>query len=179
MTGLVKIQNQTKPCVTIAVSNDTKHDITLTRKMALGTLQPIERILDAKTTNEHLPTVAVGEVTVEPAESPSLPWQPPVKLDHLEEEQREVVERMLFEECRAFARDGKDIGCNPDLQMVINLKYDIPVQRTYNFIPKPLLREAKEYVQDLLVREWIVNPSRLMLHQLCVCGKKTVHSVSA
>lgn len=64
---------------------------------------------------------------------------------------------MLFDECRAFARDENDIGCNPKLKMVINLKDNIPVQRAYTSIPKALLREVKEYVQDLLVKGWIVK----------------------
>lgn len=38
LTGLVEIQNQAKPYVTIALSNDTKHHITLTRKTAPGHL---------------------------------------------------------------------------------------------------------------------------------------------
>ena len=56
-----------------------------------------------------------------------------------------------------FAKDGNDIRFNPDLQMVLNLKDNIPVQRAYTSIPKPLLREVKEYVQELLVRRWIVK----------------------
>ena len=93
---------------------------------------------------------------MEPVEpSPTL-WHPLVNLDHLDEKQQEMVKKMLFE-CRAFARDGDDIGCNPDLKMVINLTDDIPVQRAYTSIPKPLLREVKEYVQDLLVKGWIVK----------------------
>lgn len=64
---------------------------------------------------------------------------------------------MLREECRAFAKEYNNIGCNSDLQMVINLKGDVPVQRAYTSISKPLLREVKEYVQDLLVRGWIVK----------------------
>lgn len=171
LTGLVKIENQAKPCVSIAVSNGTKHDITLTRKTALGTLQPIERIVDAEMTNEPFAPVAVSEVKVEPAETPQLSWQPPVNLDHLEEKQKEVVERMLLEECRAFAKDQDDIGCNQDLQMVINLKDDIPVQRAYTSIPKPLLREVKEYVQDLLVRGWIVK-SKSSYAAPIVCVRK-------
>lgn len=37
-TGLFEIQNPAKPYVTIAVGNNTKHDVTLSRKTALGTL---------------------------------------------------------------------------------------------------------------------------------------------
>ncbi|CAI5677437.1 unnamed protein product, partial [Oreochromis niloticus] len=60
-TGLVEIQNPAKPHVAIALSNDTKHDITLTRKTALGTLQPVERIVEAEAPNESPPTVTVRE----------------------------------------------------------------------------------------------------------------------
>lgn len=48
VTGLVEIQNPAKPYVTIAVGNNTKHDVILPRKTALDTLQPIERIVDAE-----------------------------------------------------------------------------------------------------------------------------------
>lgn len=108
---------------------------------------------------------------VEPAEPPPPSWHPPVNLDHLEEKQQEIVKRMLFDECRAFARDENDIGCIPDLKMAINLKDDIPVQRAYTSIPKPLLREVKEYVQDLLVKEWIVK-SKSSYAAPIVCVRK-------
>ncbi|KAI3367338.1 hypothetical protein L3Q82_008381 [Scortum barcoo] len=48
---------------------------------------------------------------------------------------------MLYEESNAFASDNDDIGCIPNLQMVISLKDDIPVQRSYAAIPKPLYKE--------------------------------------
>lgn len=156
-TGLVEVQNPVKPYVTIAVGNNTKHDVTLPRKIALGTLQHIERIVDAELSDKSAPTVTVNEVTSQPAEPTPPFWHPPVNLDHLVEKQQEVVKRMLYEESKAFARDGNDIGCNTSLQMVINLKDDIPVQRTYTSIPKPLLREVKEYIQGLLVKGWIVK----------------------
>lgn len=70
--------------------------------------------------------MTVNEVTAEPTEPTSPLWHPPVNLDHLESEQEKVVRRMLYDESKVFARDGNDIGCNPSLEMVINLK-DIPV----------------------------------------------------
>lgn len=95
--------------------------------------------------NEPTSSVTVNKITSQCDEpTPSL-WHPPVNLSDLSEEQQEVTRKMLYEEARAFARDGNDIGCNPSLQMVINLKDDIPVQRVYTYIPKLLLREVKEY----------------------------------
>lgn len=63
---------------------------------------------------------------------------------------------MLYEESAAFARDS-NIGCIPSLQMSIRLKDDIPVQKAYVSIPKPLYKEVKELIQELLVKGWIVK----------------------
>lgn len=41
--------------------------------------------------------------------------------------------------------------------MEIRLKDDIPVQRAYASIPKPLYREVKEYIQELIVKGWVVK----------------------
>lgn len=41
--------------------------------------------------------------------------------------------------------------------MTINLKDDIPVQTTYTSVLKPLFKEVKEYVQDLLAGGWTVK----------------------
>lgn len=64
---------------------------------------------------------------------------------------------MLYEECGAFSRNSDDIGCIPSLQMEIRTKDNIPVQRAYASISKPLYREVKEYIQELLVKGWIVK----------------------
>lgn len=145
--GLLEIQNPVKTYVTVAVGNNTKHNVNLPLKTALGTLQHIDRIVNAEPPNEPKSSVIVNEVTSQLAEpTPSL-WYPPLNLYHLEEEEQEVAKRMLYEGSRVFARGGDGIGCIQSLQMVINLKDDIPVQRAYTSIPKPLLKEVKEYIQ--------------------------------
>lgn len=88
--------------------------------------------------------------------SPAL-WQPPVDLSHLSDEEQDKVKHMLWEESGAFAQDSHDIVCIPSLQMSITLKDEIPVQRAYSSVPKPLFQEVKEYIQDLLMKGWIVK----------------------
>lgn len=78
---------------------------------------------------------------------------------------------MLYEESGAFARDDDDIGCIPSLQMSINLKDDIPVQRTCTSILKPLYKEVKEYVQVLLAKGWIIK-SKSPFAAPVVCVRK-------
>lgn len=82
-------------------------------------------------------------------------WHPPVNLDHLDQQQQEVVHQMLYEESDVFARGEEDIGCIPNLQLKISVVDDNPVQKCYNSIPKPLYKEVKKYVQNLLDRGWI------------------------
>lgn len=77
-------------------------------------------------------------------ELPPQLWQPLVDLSHLNEEQQELVKTMLYEESNVFAQDDNDIGCFPSLQMSVTLKDDIPVQRSYAVVPKPLYYEVKE-----------------------------------
>lgn len=64
---------------------------------------------------------------------------------------------MLREESREFARDDNDMGCIPGLEMSITLKDSTPIQKPYTSIPKPHYKEVKEYIEDLLVRGWIVK----------------------
>lgn len=91
-------------------------------------------------------------------------WYPSINLDHLAKGQREIVQRMLYEESGAFRRDDNDIRCIPSLQMLITLKYDIPVQRPYLAVPKPLFNEVKRYM----------HPGKRLDHQL----KVTIHCSS-
>ena len=98
-------------------------------------------------------------------------WDPPVVLAHLEEVQQSIVRKMLFEESLAFARSDNDMGSIPSLQMSITLKDDIPVQKSYTSVPKPLYQEVKEYIQDLLAKGWIVK-SKSPYSAPVVCVRK-------
>lgn len=78
---------------------------------------------------------------------------------------------MLREETGAIAQDDGDIGDIPSLQMTINLKDDIPVQKSYASIPKPLYQEVKQYVEELLAQGWIVK-SKSPFAAPVVCARK-------
>ena len=86
-------------------------------------------------------------------------WTNNFKLDHLPAHQRDMVLAMLREEKDVFANDDQDIGQIDDLQMNIKLNNNDPVQKTYMSIPRPLLREVKEYIRELLDKDWIRKSS--------------------
>lgn len=67
-------------------------------------------------------------------------------LSHLSEDQQQQVKQMLREECGVFAKDDWDTGCIEDLEMVIQLKDNMPVQRTYIVIPKHFYQEVKTHI---------------------------------
>lgn len=118
------------------------------------------------------PRIQLNEVTSSTPQRQKPPqWDPPVKLDHLSKEQQERVKQVLREECHAFAYDDKDVGCIPTLNMHITLHNTTPVRKTYISVPKPLYREVKDYLQDLLNRRWI-SESRSPYSSPIVCARK-------
>ena len=77
-----------------------------------------------------------------------------VELGDLSWDQQKVVKEMLWEERHAFIMDENDIG-DTDLQLDIKTTDEVPVQKAYNNIPKPLYEEVKTHIHDLANRGWI------------------------
>ncbi|KAI3375428.1 hypothetical protein L3Q82_021914 [Scortum barcoo] len=137
--GLLEVNNMQRPYVKIPISNHSNHEILLPKRTVLGTIQHVTKVIE--TDKPEPPRTQSAPVTVTTAEvsnvtpSPDSPvesWLPPVDLSHLSPEQQKAVEK-------------------------IRLKDDTPVQKAYASIPKPLYREVKEYIQELLVKGWVVK----------------------
>ena len=96
---------------------------------------------------------------------------PPVDLSQLEEKEQRIVREMLRQEAGAFARNDDDVGCVEKLELDIRLKDDQPVQKNYISIPKPLYGEVKEYLEDLINRNWICK-SHSAYSSPVVCVRK-------
>lgn len=173
--GLVEVHHTRRPYVEIPVCNHTPHDITLNQLTILGGIQSIDKVVETAPPTGHECNSLEGATKETEQDKNALAsqlWYPPVDVSHLSNDQRAVVNQMLLEESNAFARDEHDIGCVPSLHMNITLKDDIPVQRSYSAIPKPLYKEVKEYIQDLLVKQWIVkSKSPYAAPVLCVRKK--------
>ncbi|KAI3369399.1 hypothetical protein L3Q82_007472 [Scortum barcoo] len=169
--GLLEMQNPRNPYVAVPVGNNTKHAIPLPRKTVLSSIHCVEKVITIDSPEISKSAVTVNNATVSSTDVSPSPWQPPVDLSHLDEEQRAKVNKMLCEESGAFARDGNDIGCIPSLQMSIALEDEDPVQRGYSSIPKPLFKEVKEYIQELLMKGWIVK-SKSSYAAPVVCVRK-------
>lgn len=78
---------------------------------------------------------------------------------------------MLRQEAGAFARSDDYVGCVEILELEIQLKDNQPVLTNYISIPKPLYGEVKEYLEDLINRNWICK-SRSAYSSPMVCVRK-------
>ena len=153
----------------IPIQNPADYDIVVPRRTLIGRLKSVSAVVPLPNVYWKLPNSQNSDspsmqedssekVHKSTAEIESDNWLPPVDSTHLEPEQRTVVEKMLTEENAAFARDDIAIGSAEDLQMKINLTDTVPVQRTYTSIPKPLYKEVRKHIADMLVKGWIRKP---------------------
>lgn len=156
---LIELSPEDNGKIEVTVEHMTDN-IVLCSRTTLGLLHSVVATypLQIKSAEEQTPQASDSSATP-PAqqlsgESRGGPWDPPVDLSHLSEDQRQQVKQMLREECDVFAKDDWDTGCIKDLEMEIQLKDNVPVQRTYNAIPKHLYQEVKTHIQDLLHRGW-------------------------
>ena len=171
---LTKIALGTSSHVTILVRNNTDRNILLKRRTELGrghmvkSVLPIPDPADQKYARE-------GEEPYYEATShqghEQDEWEPPVDLSQLEENEQLSVREMLRQEAGAFARNDDDVGCVENLELDIQLKDNEPVQKNYISISKPLYGQVKEYLEDLINRNWI-SKSRSAYSSPMVCVRK-------
>jgi hypothetical protein len=80
---------------------------------------------------------------------------------------------MLLDEPDVFAQEGGNISCIPNLKLKLNLKDNMPVQKSYNSILKPLYKEVREYVQNLLEKDWVKKSTSPYSSPRSACARRT------
>ena len=96
-----------------------------------------------------------------------------LNLENLTDQEKVSARAMLLEERDSFAKDENDIGNAPDLQMDIHTTDEVPVQKSYNTIQKPLYAEVKNHLQNLLNRGWITRSKSSWSSPVVVVRKKS------
>ena len=148
---LVEVNSGSSCRINIFVSNTSSHPIVIPKRTVLGRLQEITTIHRQPQPSEIL-EAGVNQATTTTAPNS---FRDQFDLGHLPTSQREKILHMLEAECDVFSTESEDIGSIHDLQMDINLSDPTPVQKTYMAIPRPLYREVKDYVSNLLEKGWI------------------------
>lgn len=98
------------------------------------------------------PPVSVSKVSTDHEQDPGNTWDPPINLRYLNELERVELQDMLREECQSFSKSDADIGCTEKLQLNVSLKDIDPVACTYLSVPKPLYKEMKDYLHNLIAQ---------------------------
>ena len=114
-----------------------------------------------------------GEVTHTDAELLFQKQIDKLSFPDLSQVESNAVKQMLWEERRAFAFNDDEIGNAPDLVLELNTTDEIPVQKSYNRIPKPLYDDVKQYLQDMLNRGWIVKSRSSWSSPVVIVCKKS------
>ena len=175
--GLTVVKEGNSTILNVTVTNDSDYDIVLTGRVTLGRLQQVRSVTPVAVklkdpVEESYEQENPCEETSVPKQSGSISCEmPQVDLSGLTIKQREQAEQLLREEADAFARNGNDIGCIPELQMDINLTDSQPVQKNYLAVPRPLYPEVKAYIEDLLNRGFI-RKSKSPFSSSVVCVRK-------
>ena len=157
--SIINIKNTTAR-IQITIHNAGSHDIVLKGRTLIGSLEPIRSVtpLEVKLRSDDKRKESNDEQkqvihSIGSTEGSTIVDD--LKLNNLDEEKTNTVMEMLADEQSVFARSSDDVGDIPSLQLDINLTDDIPVQKSYVSVPRPLYNEVKMYVQDLLNREFI------------------------
>lgn len=154
---LVMLRSGITPFIVLDVQNATDHDIVLSGRTVVGTLNQVQAVYPATGLEElnQPPPMSVSHVKVESDQATDNAWDPPINLSHLSEPERVVVQNMLREECTSFSKSDDDIGSIEKLKLRISLKDMDPVARTYLSVPKPLYKEMKDYLHNLIAQGWV------------------------
>ena len=160
---LVKVEKE----VCLLFHNETNSEIRIPKRTTVGTISAVTSVIElsrpmsvsVSKQNSHQPTQD--------------DWDPPVNLEGLglTEDQECQIRQVLHEECDAFSRDEGDIGHAVDLELHIPLLDTTPVQASYNSIPSPLYQEVKDYLADLIGKDFI-RKSKSPYSSPMVCVRK-------
>ena len=165
----------------IVINNNSNHDIFLKKNALLGHLDYVSSVVPHRVKEVHVPekkttsTIKNYNITSSQEKQTEKEDQQQqninrktseehqqavinnIDLSGLTYEQREKARQLLREESDIFSVDKLDIGDVDSHSMKIHLKDNIPVQETYRSVPKHLYRELKNFVEDLLNKQWIVH----------------------
>ena len=94
-----------------------------------------------------------------------------MEMSGLTEAQKVQAREMLIEMKEVFSIDD-EIGQAKDLEMEIKTTDEVPVQKSYNSIPRPLINEVKQHIEDMINRQWITKSRSAWSSPVVIVRKK-------
>ena len=169
--SLLNLKRGTCSKIDLFCKNISTQTIVLKGRTIIGSIHLVRAVKPVEDYKDNGPQ-SQSRVIYDAEESYDPDLVPKVPLsENLAVKQTECVQKILYQERDAFCRDDDDVGCATDFEMKMHLSDNNPVQKNYIGVPRPLLRELKEYVDDLLNRGFIQN-SRSSYSSPCVVVRK-------
>lgn len=166
------VRTDHKCSVKVMVTNRVNQDYVLPRRRLLGSLHRVGTVLQVGSMEDKgLAEVKHADDSQKEKAEVS---HPPVDLDLtlLSKEEIRQVRELLSGECHTFTQDDNDIGCAVGLQMPTELNDQMPVHSSYMTLQKTPLQEVKDYVKNLLNKQWSrESTSQCTIPVVCVRKK--------
>ncbi len=169
---LLQLKPGKSSVISFEIQNESRHDIILPKRLFLGRLQLIESVvpLDAQprpleNNVNSVQSKSNNDINDIPAHIKE------IDLGELTQEQKQQALKLLCDEQESFAKNDNDIGDIPDLNLDLNLTDNIPVQKNYVAVPRPLYPEVKAHIADLLDKKFI-RQSKSPYSSPVVCVRK-------
>ena len=186
--SVIELKKGINSHIRVFISNSSDETIELDPELYLGTIEEAElsdtsiiyepaKIRKINVSQVDAPPVVTKsfeELTDEEAENHKL-LHTFLKENHfprLHPEESKALKQMLWNERNVFSRHEDDIGNVPDLELHISTLDKEPVVKNYNSIPKPLMVEVKEHVENMLSRGWIQKSKSSWSSPVVIAKKK-------
>ena len=157
--------------VHVVVSNPTNQPVVLEKGAVLGSIESLAAIIPVGPRDEDEASRLAETIQAQSVQVSEDVGGCPVDLSHLEGEEKEMAEKLLWEERDVFCLGKEDHGDCPDLQMEIHLTDTVPVVVPHRQIPRPLYEEVKNFINDLISNNW-VRESTSSYSSPIVCVRK-------
>ena len=159
----VKVEKE----VCLMFLNETNSEIRIPKRTTVGTITAVSSVIELS----RPMSVSVPKQNSHQPVRDDLDH--PVNLEGLglTKDQERQIRQVLHEECETFSRDDGDIGHAADLELHIPLLDTTLVQASYNSIPSPLYQEVKDYLADLIRKDFILK-SKSPYSSPMVCVRK-------
>ena len=173
----------------VTIINTTKHDITIKKNIHIGMLEQVSSVtplpikrreyqvekLEQTYSAEEVTETDIPGTNTDPEQAEKVLKQ--IDLSGLTYDQKLAAQALIREKALSFSTEDGDIGNILHTKMKIKLRDDVPVQRNYNGVPRPLYGEIKAYIEDLLNKQWIVESDSDYSSPVVAVRKKTTPSV--
>lgn len=118
----MQVKRGAPPYIVLDAQNSTDHDIVLCGKTVIGIAHGVQAVYPSMSfaqSSQFIPA-SVTSIQTSSVEFTSDAWDPPVDLSHLSQHEKEIVRKMLREECLSFYKSDDDIGCIENITLKIS-----------------------------------------------------------